>query len=155
MKKTSILIATAVLAFTFQSRAALISLAGTQYEVSSLATTYNNSISLLTSQPWWGSSDDAKNAAIQTANSLALSDGPWFLYGISGNSLLLWDYSTASTAGNGSTFSIGSLSSSIFDYQLNFAVAEAASSSVPDGGASLALLGLGFAALAVTRRKMA
>ncbi len=90
MLKTATLattVALATLAFANAAEAALITLNGTDYEVSTVVGTYNDLSSTLEMTPWFGDEALTTSAAIQVGDAFGIFDntgtGPLFAKGIS------------------------------------------------------------------------
>lgn len=131
-------------------QAVLITLGGTDYNVSTITGTFKDNEVLLKAQPWWGSAIVAGDAATQvlgalgTPNSHAIGDlGPIFARGQASPFVV-------SAAYNGTTTFV--ITPNFFETDVwTYAVATPAG--VPDGGSTALLLLLPALALGASRRR--
>ncbi len=135
-------------AFT-QANAAIFNVGGTNYDITTVSTTFNTSSSLLQSQPWWGSETLATTFATTVAGSFGFpnfgSFGPLFAWADSGgpniNAVVF--------------FSTLGIRSSLRDRSVTFTYATATLANPTPVPESSSILGLGLIGLlgVVTRLK--
>ena len=149
-----VLLSAVALSATFapKAEAIIISVDGTDYEISTVTGSIAANIPLIQSQPWYGSSSKTETAASDVLLSLGLQNGiigPYFIYEVN-DSLFRASY-YASNLTPPSVISASHRHSGAQEGDRTWAVA----TRVPDAASTLALFGLSLLGLASLRRKLA
>jgi|GEM_PF-4028267 len=143
------------------ANAVLITLGGTDYEITTTTGSYSDNASLLQSQPWWtGGRDvtDADSAATQVGDQLGLPNDFGLPVGFTGPLFATFEYFTGvgGTSYSPVTNSSWGAANRDGDAAITFAIVgeDGDSRKVPSGGATGLMLGTALFGLAALRRRL-